>query len=89
MRISDKIKKQGFVTTCEIDSPKGIGIEEFLDKVDMVKSYVDAITAGDNQRAVMRAAPWLSVIFSKSGMWNLLWSFLPSTATVLLCSRTC
>lgn len=57
MRISDKIKKQGFVTTCEIDSPKGIGIEEFLDKVDMVKSYVDAITAGDNQRAVMRAAP--------------------------------
>ncbi|MDO9334546.1 MAG: methylenetetrahydrofolate reductase [Dehalococcoidales bacterium] len=57
MRISDKIKQQGFVTTCEIDSPKGIGIEEFLDKVDTVKNYVDAITAGDNQRAVMRAAP--------------------------------
>jgi methylenetetrahydrofolate reductase (NADPH) len=56
MRISDKIKKQGFVITCEIDSPKGVGIDEFLDRVDMVKSYVDAITAGDNQRAVMRAA---------------------------------
>ena len=57
MRISDEIKQQGFVMTCEIDSPKGVGIDEFLDKVDMVKSYVDAITAGDNQRAVMRAAP--------------------------------
>ena len=57
MRISDKIKQKGFVITCEIDSPKGIGIEEFLDKVDTVKNYVDAITVGDNQRAVMRAAP--------------------------------
>lgn len=57
MRISDKIKQKGFIITCEIDSPKGIGIEEFLDKVDVVKSYVDAITVGDNQRAVMRAAP--------------------------------
>lgn len=57
MHISERVKQQGFVITCEIDSPKGIGIEEFLDKVDTVKSYVDAITIGDNQRAVMRAAP--------------------------------
>lgn len=57
MRISEKIKQQGFIITCEIDAPKGVGIEEFLDKVDTVKNYVDAVTAGDNQRAVMRAAP--------------------------------
>lgn len=57
MHISDIVKQKGFVLTCEVDSPKGIGIEEFLDKVDYVKSYVDAIVAGDNQRAVMRASP--------------------------------
>ena len=57
MHISEIVRQKGFVVTCEIDSPKGIGIEEFLDKVDYVKSYVDAIVAGDNQRAVMRAAP--------------------------------
>jgi 5,10-methylenetetrahydrofolate reductase len=57
MQISDMVKRQGFVITCEIDSPKGIGIEEFLDKVDTVRNYTHAITVGDNQRAVMRAAP--------------------------------
>lgn len=57
MHISEMVNRYGFVVTCEIDSPKGIGIEEFLDKVDSVKSYVQAITAGDNRRAVMRAAP--------------------------------
>jgi 5,10-methylenetetrahydrofolate reductase len=57
MQIAEIVRQKGFVITCEVDSPKGIGIEEFLDKVDYVKSYVDAIVAGDNQRAVMRAAP--------------------------------
>ncbi|MGA2955416.1 MAG: methylenetetrahydrofolate reductase [Thermodesulfobacteriota bacterium] len=57
MYICEIIKRRKFVVTCEIDSPKGINIEEFLDKADMVKDYVDAIHIGDNQRAVMRAAP--------------------------------
>lgn len=57
MSITENIKQKGFIITCEIDSPKGIGIEEYLDKVDTVKNFVDAITVGDNQRAVMRAAP--------------------------------
>jgi methylenetetrahydrofolate reductase (NADPH) len=57
MYISEIINRYKFVVTCEVDSPKGIGIEEFLDKAEMVKDYVDAITIGDNQRAVMRAAP--------------------------------
>ncbi len=57
MYISELVKRHKFIVTCEIDSPKGIGIEEFLDSVDAVKDYVDAITIGDNQRAVMRAAP--------------------------------
>ena len=57
MHICEIIRRQKFVITCEIDSPKGINVEEFLDKADRVKDYVDAITIGDNQRAVMRAAP--------------------------------
>lgn len=57
MYICEIIKRRKFVVTCEIDSPKGINLEEFLDKVDMVKEHIDAIHIGDNQRAVMRAAP--------------------------------
>ncbi len=56
MHLSELIKRHQFVVTCDIDSPKGVNIEEFLDKVDIVKDYVDAINIGDNQRAVMRAA---------------------------------
>jgi len=57
MHICEIIKRHKFVITCEVDSPKGIGTDEFIDKVDLVKAYVDAIHIGDNQRAVMRAAP--------------------------------
>ena len=57
MHLSELIKHHQFVVTCEIDPPKGVNIEEFLDKVDTVKDYVDAISIGDNQRAEMRAAP--------------------------------
>ena len=57
MYICEIIKRRKFVVTCEIDSPKGINLEEFLDKIDMVKEYADAISIGDNQRAMMRAAP--------------------------------
>jgi 5,10-methylenetetrahydrofolate reductase len=57
MHICEIIDRYKFVVTCEVDSPKGINIEEFLDKADLVKDYVDAIHIGDNQRAVMRAAP--------------------------------
>ena len=56
MHLSELIKSRKFIVTCEIDPPKGTNVDEFLDKVDMVKDHVDAINVGDNQRAVMRAA---------------------------------
>ena len=56
MRPSELIKRHEFIVTCEIDPPKGTNVDEFLDRVDMVKDHVDAINIGDNQRAVMRAA---------------------------------
>ncbi len=55
MHLSELIKRGQFVITCEISSPKGVNINEFLNSVDLVKDYVDAINIGDNQRAVMRA----------------------------------
>lgn len=56
MHLSELIKRHEFIVTCEIDPPKGTNVDEFLDRVDMVKDHVDAINIGDNQRAVMRAA---------------------------------
>jgi len=56
MSLSALVKRNKFVVTCEIDPPKGVNIDGFLDKVDMVKNHVDAISIGDNQRAVMRAS---------------------------------
>lgn len=50
-----ELAKSKFVITCEISSPKGTNLDEFLNRVDVVKGYVDAISIGDNQRAVMRA----------------------------------
>ena len=57
MHLSELIKRGQFVITCEVDSPKGINLEEFLNNVDLIKDYVHAINIGDNQRAVMRAGP--------------------------------
>ena len=57
MYLCEIINRYKFIVTCEVDSPKGVSIEEFLDKVEMIKDSVDAINIGDNQRAVMRAAP--------------------------------
>ncbi|MFC1912591.1 methylenetetrahydrofolate reductase [Chloroflexota bacterium] len=57
MHITELIKQGKFVITCEIDSPKGVNHEDFLNKMDMVKESVDAVCVGDNLRAVMRCAP--------------------------------
>ncbi len=52
-----KLASSKFVVTCEISSPKGTNLDGFLNSVDSVKDYVDAINIADNQRAVMRAGP--------------------------------
>lgn len=55
MNISELAKRGQFIVTCEVGSPKGVNVEDFLNCVDSVKGYVDAINIADNQRAVMRA----------------------------------
>jgi len=54
VHITELIRQKEFVITCEIDSPKGVNSETFLDKVDEVKNSVHAISISDNLRAVMR-----------------------------------
>lgn len=56
MHLSELIKRRQFVITCEIDPPKGVDVNEFLDKVNIVKGSIDALNIGDNERAVMRAS---------------------------------
>ncbi len=58
MKLTEVIKDKGFVITCEISSPKGVNIDELLDRSDIVREVADLINVGDNQRAVMRAASW-------------------------------
>ena len=55
MHLTEIIKKNEFILTCEIMSPKGINVQKLLDDVDTVKRYVHAINIADNQRAMMRA----------------------------------
>lgn len=55
MHLSELFNRGQFVITCELGAPKGVNIEEFLDKADLIKGYVHAINVGDNKRAVMRA----------------------------------
>ena len=57
MHITELMKQGKFVITCEIDSPKGVNSEAFLDKVDEVKNSVHAVCISDNLRAVMRCGP--------------------------------
>ena len=56
MHLSELFRNGKFVITCEVTPPKGVDIGEFLNTVDLVKDHVDAVSIGDNQRAVMRAA---------------------------------
>ncbi|MBI2868595.1 MAG: methylenetetrahydrofolate reductase [Chloroflexi bacterium] len=56
MYVCEIIKQAKFLVTCELEPPKGIALEGFLNRVEMLKGSVHAINIGDNQRAVMRAA---------------------------------
>lgn len=66
MHLSELAKRGQFIVTCELGSPKGVNIQEFLDKADLVRDYVDAINIGDNPRAVMRAGCWAMCHLLKS-----------------------
>lgn len=54
MTFEEKLKTKKFIVTAELFPPKGINVEAFLNKADILSKVVDAINVTDNQRASMR-----------------------------------
>ena len=54
MTFKEKLQTKEFIVTAELFPPKGINIEAFLKKADILAKVVDAINVTDNQRASMR-----------------------------------
>ena len=54
MTLKEAIKSNKFIVTAEIAPPKGVDIEELLERAEILRGIVDAINVTDNQRAVMR-----------------------------------
>jgi len=64
-----KLQDGKFVTTIELSPPKGVAIEEILEKADKLKEMADAINVTDNQRATMHASPLsLSHLLEQRGL---------------------
>lgn len=55
MHLSELAQRREFIYTCELGSPKGVNVQDFLDKADLIKDCVHAANIGDNTRAVMKA----------------------------------
>lgn len=54
MKITDLFEKGEFVVSAEVGPPKGIHIDEVVDKAKMYLSRVHAVNVTDNQSSVMR-----------------------------------
>ncbi len=54
MPLKEAIKSNKFIITAEIAPPKGVDIEELLERAEILRGVVDAINVTDNQRAIMR-----------------------------------
>ncbi len=54
MTFKDNLQKNKFIITAELFPPKGVNIDAFLKKADILAQVVDAINVTDNQRASMR-----------------------------------
>ncbi len=54
MAFKDNLQKNKFIITAELFPPKGVNIDSFLKKADILAQVVDAINVTDNQRASMR-----------------------------------
>lgn len=53
MTFIEALKNKKFVITAELSPPKGVDLEEVLNKADLLKGIVDGVNATDNQVAVL------------------------------------
>lgn len=68
MSFLDKLKNKEFVKLCEINPPKGIGLNELYETTDMLKGRVDALLVVDMPSAVMQMSPMaVSCLLKKRG----------------------
>ena len=58
MSFREKLQKGEFVYTVELEPPKGICVDETLERIVSLKSKVDAFNVTDMQSSVMRMSSW-------------------------------
>ncbi|MCD6228501.1 MAG: methylenetetrahydrofolate reductase [Candidatus Omnitrophica bacterium] len=58
MKFREKLEKNKFVFTLEVEPPKGVDIESTLKEVLPLKKYIDAFNVTDMQSANMRLSSW-------------------------------
>ena len=56
-RFEQKLGKQSFLVTMEVNPPKGTDLSDILQAVEGVRGVVDAINVTDGSGAIMRASP--------------------------------
>ncbi len=65
MKITELFEKGTFVTTAEIEPPKGTDTEVFIKNADLLKDVVHLFNVTDQQSAVMRAGSLIGCIILK------------------------
>lgn len=69
MSFKEKLEKNKFVYTVEVEPPKGVDIDEILKKVVPLKRIIDAFNVTDMQSSVMRASSWaIAVKLKEKGL---------------------
>ena len=68
MKIVDIFKKKKTILTCEVGPPKGYRMDDIIEKIFCLKSFIDAFNITDFQGSTMRmSSPFASYILKKNG----------------------
>jgi 5,10-methylenetetrahydrofolate reductase len=58
MKFREKLEKKKFVLTLEVEPPKGIFVEEIIQKIAPLKEKIDAVNVTDMQSANLHMSSW-------------------------------
>jgi 5,10-methylenetetrahydrofolate reductase len=73
MKFKDILESKKFIITAEIPPPKDTLKEKFIQEVDLIKNYVDAINITDNALAIRRASALVYAYFVLEGGADPIW----------------
>ncbi len=69
MTFREKLENNHFVYTMEIEPPKGVEVEDILNKILVFKNKIDGFNITDMQSSVMRASSWsIAAIIKEKGL---------------------